>query len=90
MELKDRLDAEEAPAARKTLLGLIQPGSHLRVSMSHVTYLDTAGVAVLIEAARQARERGVCLSLADVSDAAKASLEVVHLEHFFPPDSEIR
>ena len=90
MELKDRLDSSEAPAVRERLLRLIQPRSHIIVSLSQVTYLDTAGVAVLVEASRRARDSEVCLSLADLSDAAKGSLEVAHLDHFFPPNREIQ
>lgn len=90
VELEGRIDYGQAAVVREKLLGVIRPGSRITLSLKRVSYLDTAGVAVFVEASRRAKDLGVCLTLADISEAANAALEIVHLDHFFPADSEAK
>lgn len=59
--------------------------ARITISLGRVTYLDTAGVAVLVELTRWAKERGICLSLGEASEAARGALALTRLEGFFPP-----
>ena len=89
MELGERIDHEEAAGARKEILGPLRKGAHVTLNLSRVNRLDTAGVAVLVEAARRAKELGACLTLGEVSDAARGALEVARIDTLFPPASEV-
>ena len=90
MDLGPELNHEQAPTARRRLLDPLRKGAHVILDLAHVTRVDTSGVAVLVEAARHARDRGACLSLGPVSDAAKAALEVARIDTLFPPAEEVR
>jgi anti-anti-sigma factor len=62
---------------------LIRPAAHVILSLRGVTYLDTAGIAVFVEASGWAKGSDVCFSLSNVSEAATAALQVVRLDSFF-------
>lgn len=73
----ERLGAELAQSIKD------RPGL-LDVTLGAVSFIDTAGIAVLVETARSARQAGVCLRLADPSPAVLGMLEVLRLDGFFP------
>ncbi|MCI0655905.1 MAG: STAS domain-containing protein [Acidobacteria bacterium] len=77
LRIAERVGAELDQALRE------RPGL-LDITLGAVTYIDTAGIAVLVEIAGSARQAGVCLRLADPSPAVLGMLEVVRLEGFFP------
>ena len=83
------MDHQESPAVREELMGSLRKGAHVTLNLARVNQLDTAGIAMLIEGARKARELGACLSLGEVSDAARSALEVARIDKLFPPDAEI-
>ena len=64
------VDLESSPAARKVLLECVGRGKRLVVDMSAVTYIDSSGVASLVESFQNARKAKVGFGLAAVSDAA--------------------
>ena len=78
------MDHDAAAALRGKLRGLIQAGAHVTLFLDRVTYLDTAGIAVLVEATRWAKERNACMTLAHPSKAVRGALEVARLREFFP------
>lgn len=53
------------------------------VQLSQVTSMDTAGVAVLIEAFQWSKDEKILFVLADPSPQARAALEVSRLGKFF-------
>lgn len=55
----------------------------LSVDLSEVSYIDTAGVATLVEAARVARKQGGRLILGGLHDQPRYLLEITHLDHLF-------
>ena len=89
MDAGERFDLKEAPRIRRELLKFIKQGAHVTVSLDRVTYLDTAGVAVMVEVARRASELGACVTLGEVSEAANAALEIARLDRFFPSAREV-
>ena len=70
-------------------MGSLKKGAHVTLNLGRVNHLDTAGIAMLIEGARKARELGACLSLGEVSEAARSALELARIDKLFPPNSEI-
>lgn len=53
------------------------------VRLSQVTSMDTAGVAVLIEAFQWSKDERILFVLADPSSSARSALEVTRLGKFF-------
>ena len=77
------LDFSSAPAARELLLGNIERDRELCVDMSEVSYVDSAGIACLLEAHYAASDKGGSFSLANVGDAVMRTLGNARLEDVF-------
>jgi anti-sigma B factor antagonist len=53
------------------------------VDLSGVSYMDTSGLATLVEAARIAREQGTRLILGGIHDQPRYFFEITHLDRLF-------
>ncbi len=92
--LHDDLDFNSAPEVRAQLLSAVEHGRDLCVDMSKVPYVDSAGIACLLEAHFAASDKGGSFSLANVGDAVMRTLGNARLENVFmilesgPPDQK--
>jgi len=77
------IDLESSPAARKTLLKCFENNRNVIVDLSGVTYIDSSGVASLVEALQAAKKNGSLLSLAAVSEPTRRVLELARLDKVF-------
>lgn len=77
------IDLESSPAARKTLLKCFDTAANVIVDLSGVTYIDSSGVASLVEALQAAKKNGSQLSLAAVSEPTRRVLELARLDRVF-------
>ena len=77
------VDLEHSPAAREVLLSSVRSGRDLAVDLSGVEYIDSSGIASLVEAFQEARKRGARFSLVAVSPAALRVFELARLDHVF-------
>jgi anti-sigma B factor antagonist len=53
------------------------------VDLSDVSYIDTSGLATLVEAFRIARNQGTRLILSGIHDQPRYLLEITHLDRLF-------
>ena len=53
------------------------------VDLSDVSYIDTSGLATLVEAARLARKQGTRLVVVGMKDQPRYLFEITHLDRFF-------
>jgi anti-sigma B factor antagonist len=81
--LKGEIDLENSPAARELLLGSVAENRNLLVDLSGVTYIDSSGVASLVEALQASRKNGTGFALAAASEAARRVLELARLDKVF-------
>jgi anti-sigma B factor antagonist len=81
--LSGEVDLESSPRARELLLGLVRGGRKVLVDLSGVKYLDSSGVASLIEAHQLARRSGTAFALVAVSPAAMRVLQLARLDRVF-------
>ncbi len=77
------IDLDSSPAARKTLLKCFDKAGNVIVDLSGVTYIDSSGVASLVEALQAAKKNGSQLSLAAVSEPTRRVLELARLDKVF-------
>lgn len=77
------VDLESSPAARKVLLEQVGGGSDVVVDLSRVGYMDSSGVASLVEAFQDSRRRGTRFALAAVSPRALRVLQLARLDKVF-------
>ncbi len=77
------VDLQSSPEARRVLLESVGRGRPVLVDLSGVVYIDSSGVASLVEALQQARKKGGVLALAAVSEGARRVLELARLDRVF-------
>jgi anti-sigma B factor antagonist len=77
------VDLESSPAAREVLLKCLESTSKVIVDLSEVTYIDSSGVASLVEALQAAKKNGSQFSLAATSEPTRRVLELARLDKVF-------
>jgi len=77
------VDLESSPAAREILLKCLESTSKVIVDLSEVTYIDSSGVASLVEALQAAKKNGSQFSLAATSEPTRRVLELARLDKVF-------
>jgi anti-sigma B factor antagonist len=81
--LSGDIDLERSPQARETLLAAVKKGRSVTVDLSAVTYMDSSGVASLVEAFQKSRAINVDFTLARVSDQVHRVLTLARLDKIF-------
>ena len=81
--LSGDVDLESSPKVRSALLDCVSAKSAVVVDMAGVSYIDSSGVASLVEAFQAARKSGTKFVLAQVSEAAMRVLELARLDRVF-------
>lgn len=84
--LTGEIDLESSPQARKILLDTVDHSAKLLIDMASVTYIDSSGIATLVEAFQRAKKQGkhvafICLSPAVVRVLSLARLDKVFAIH---------
>jgi len=77
------VDLQTSPEARKVLLECVAKGQPILVDLSKVGYIDSSGVASLVESFQNARKAGQNLVLVSVSDGALRVLKLARLDKVF-------
>jgi anti-sigma B factor antagonist len=84
VSLEGRITVGNANEMRRNLADALLPRlSKLTVDLSGVTYMDTSGLATLMEAMRIARRQGTRLVLGGIQDQPRYLLEITDLDHVF-------
>jgi anti-sigma B factor antagonist len=81
--LSGDVDLESSPRARTLLLDCVGRKQPVLVDMSRIAYIDSSGVASLVEAFQSARKAGTRFALVSVSDAALRVLQLARLDKIF-------
>ena len=77
------VDLDTSPVARKILLDCVKLKRPVVVDMSAVSYIDSSGVASLVESLQTARKGGLGFALAAVSESAMRVLQLARLDKVF-------
>jgi len=83
VELKGDVDLQTSPDARQALLDGVTRGMPILVDLSGVGYIDSSGVASLVESFQTARKSGQNLALVAVSEGALRVLQLARLDKVF-------
>lgn len=81
--LHGEIDLQNSPEIRKELMARLSDHQDVVVDLSAVTYIDSSGVASLVEAYQAARRLGLRFSLAAISPAALRVLKLARLDEVF-------
>ena len=69
---------------RRVLLARVQAGRDVLIDMSGVAYIDSSGIASLIEAFQTARQKNQRFALAAVPERAQRVLKLARLDRVLP------
>ena len=81
--LSGDVDLDSSPKVRSVLLESVGNKCGVLVEMSAVSYIDSSGVASLVEAYQSARRGSTPFALVAVSEAAMRVLELARLDQVF-------
>lgn len=84
IELTGEIDLSRSPESREQILNLINAGHDVLVDMAGVTYIDSSGVASLVEGYQAARKQSRQFALVAVSESAMSVLNLARLDKVFP------
>ena len=77
------VDLEYSPKARRILLDSVMQRRDVLVDLSGVSYIDSSGVANLVEAFQLSRQKGTGFALVSVNAAAMRVLQLARLDKVF-------
>jgi anti-sigma B factor antagonist len=83
VRLAGEIDLDRAPDIRRLLLDCVKRQLDVLVDLSEVSYIDSSGIASLVEALQWARQRGTDLCLIAVSPEALRVFELARLDKVF-------
>lgn len=81
--LAGEIDLQQSPAVRKQLMALMFDRRAVVVDLSGVDYIDSSGIASLVEAYQMSRKNGTRFVLAAVSAPAMRVLQLARLDRVF-------
>lgn len=84
IELSGEVDLSCSPEARKQILACLRDHKNLLVDLSGVTYIDSSGVASLVEGYQTAKKQNQKFGLVGVSKAVLSVLQLARLDKVFP------
>ncbi len=82
-ELSGEVDLETSPTLRQALLEKVNTGKSVIVGMENVHYIDSSGIASLVEAYQTGRRSRSGFALASISDSAMRVLQLARLDKVF-------
>jgi anti-sigma B factor antagonist len=84
-DLSGRITIDSSPEFRASLLRMLRAPEcqRLEVNFSEVVYIDTSGIAVLMEVLKSARHLGKKLELSGLHDSPRYIFESTGLLSFF-------
>ena len=83
LSLSGEIDLNESPEVRKQILKLLKKNINLLIDLSDVEYIDSSGVASLVEGLQVARSNNLIFSLVGVSESAMQVLQLARLDTVF-------
>jgi anti-sigma B factor antagonist len=84
IRLAGEVDLSWSADVRRAILDALRQHRAVGVELSAVEYIDSSGIAALVEGFQNARTSGSRFVLVAVSDAVRAVLELARLDRVFP------
>jgi anti-sigma B factor antagonist len=84
VRVRGEVDLSWSQNLRKTILDALARARAMGVELSEVSYIDSSGIAALVEGFQSARGKGQRFALVAASDAVRAVLQLARLDRVFP------
>ena len=83
VDVEGQIDLGSSPALRKTLLECVRGTDRVALNLKAVTYIDSSGIASLLEVLREARQSKKKLALFGLTAAVLQVLQLTRLTGVF-------
>ena len=77
------IDFHYSAAVRKDIIQSLDQGQHVLVDLSAVSYIDSSGIASLVQGLQHARNRDLKLDLIGVKDSVLKVLKLTRMDEVF-------
>ena len=84
VRLRGEVDLSWSQQVRKTILDALGASGKVGVELSQVSYIDSSGIAALVEGFQNARSSGRKFGLVAASGAVMSVLQLARLDKVFP------
>jgi anti-sigma B factor antagonist len=84
VRLKGEVDLSWSQQVRRAILDALGGGAKVGVELSEVSYIDSSGIAALVEGFQSARSKGRQFGLVAASSAVMSVLQLARLDKVFP------
>ena len=81
--LSGEIDLDKSPEVRENIKQLFDQVKSVEVQLSRVEYIDSSGIAALIEGSQLAKNSSKEFYLTDVSNEVMKVIKLAHLDKFF-------
>lgn len=88
--LTGEIDLQTSPQAREQILQALNDNRHVLVEMSEVEYIDSSGIASLVEGYQDAKSRNLIIGLVNISETTRQVLQLARLDQVFPLYENVR
>lgn len=83
LELSGEVDLHYSPTLREEILSSLKQGNALLVDMANVSYIDSSGIASLVEGFQTAKTANQSFGLLRISNPAMQVLTLTRLDKIF-------
>ena len=87
--LTGEIDLETSPQARQVLLHTVDLSTKLLIDMASVTYIDSSGIATLVEVFQRAKKKGNVVAFICLNPAVMRVLMLARLDKVFVIHADI-
>jgi len=84
VRVRGEVDLSWSQQVRRAILDALGASAKVGVELSQVSYIDSSGIAALVEGFQNARSRNQKFGLVGVSGAVMAVLQLARLDRVFP------
>lgn len=83
VDVTGHIDLGSSPALRKRMLETLKAAERLAINLAEVKYIDSSGIASLLEVLMEARQKGKKLALFGITAAVREVLQLTRLTGVF-------
>lgn len=84
VKIAGEVDLSWSQSIRKTILEALAKHTRVAIDLSAVEYIDSSGIAALVEGYQQARGKKQTFGLLNISKPVRSVLQLARLDRVFP------
>lgn len=88
LTLSHEIDLDQSPIVRENIKTMFQECKVVSVDLANVSYIDSSGIAALVEGMQTGKKEGKNFSLINVSNEVMKVIKLAHLDKIFKIESE--